>query len=581
MKILIVEDERVSALVLKKTLQKLGHEVTLAENGAQAWQKLLQDEFRLVISDWMMPEVDGLELCRRMRQNQSEGYTYFILLTAKDAREDRLFGMAAGADDFLIKPMDEQELIARLQVANRILTMQEELRERSQELAQALSEMETAHHMVRTMNQALEAEHQALTNANKKLQALASADSMTGLANHRTFQEQLRNEAARAVRHDTPLSVLMLDVDHFKKYNDHHGHPAGDEVLKGVARLLKETLRVEDFTARYGGEEFAAILPLTGLEDALVLAERFRAAVASYDFPHQQVTVSIGLAQFVPGEDTPELLVTKADEALYAAKHSGRNRVYLATDLPFELASDGDAGLLLSGEGDTSQRLLGSWGNLEGLLQEPAEQVLAGVLSILEKRQAESRGHSQRVVQIALRLTQEFSSQEQGAIDPGVLRQVALGSLLHDIGKVSVSPEILQKTGPLTEAERDELRSYPAMGIELLENFSLLSPCLPILRHQHERWDGKGYPDGLKGEDIPLAARIFSVANAFDTMCHDRPYRPAQSYLEAQDEIILYSGTQFDPKIVHAFVAIPLSEWDALLHGIGSQPLDEYLPKAA
>ena len=582
MKILIVEDEKVSALVLRRTLQKLGHEVTLAEDGACAWQRLLTEEYRLVISDWMMPEVDGLELCRRMRQNQSEGYTYFILLTAKDNREDRLIGMAAGADDFLIKPMDEQELVARLQVAQRILTMQEELRERSLQLANTLQEMESAHRLVRKMNQALESEHQALTNANRKLQALASADSMTGLANHRTFQEQLRNEVARAVRHDVPLTVLMLDVDHFKKYNDSHGHPAGDEVLKSVARLLKETLRTEDFTARYGGEEFAAILPLTVLESAQTFAERFRSAVASYDFPNQQVTVSIGLAEYLSGEDTPESLITKADHALYAAKHSGRNRVFLATDLPF-IKDEPKASLsvLTEGEGFASSRMSNRWGNLEGLLQEPVEHILAGVLSILETRQAESQGHSQRVVQIALRLGQEVAEREVAQIDPGVMREIALGSLLHDIGKTTVSPEILHKTSPLTAEEQKELRNYPMMGIELLENFPMLAPGLAIIRHQHERWDGGGYPDALAGEAIPLAARIFSIANAFDTMCHVRPYRSAQSYEEAQEEIIRYSGSQFDPNIVRAFIGIPLSEWDALLHGDTPQTLDDYLPKAA
>ena len=584
MKILVVEDEKVSALVLRKTLQRMGHEVTVSENGASAWQLLLKEEFRLVISDWMMPEVDGLELCRRMRSNQNESYTYFILLTAREAREDRLIGMAAGADDFLVKPMDEAELVARLTVAQRILGMQEELSARTQELKTALEEMENAHRLVRQVNQALESEHEALTHANKRLKALASADSMTGLANHRTFQEQLRNEVARSVRHAAPLTVLMLDVDHFKKYNDSHGHPAGDEVLKGVARLLKETLRTEDFTARYGGEEFAAILPVTAIEAALGLAERFRSAVATYNFPNQQVTVSIGLAEYLTGEDTPESLVTKADHALYAAKHSGRNRVFLANDLPLEpeVLPETPLSLVTQAANLPGANSDAGWkGNLEGLIQEPAEQILAGVLSILERRQAESVGHSQRVVQIALRLTKELAEQEEIEIDPGVLREVAMGSLLHDIGKTTIAPEILHKTAPLTDDERGQLRSYPMMGIELLANFPLLAPCLPIIRSQHERWDGVGYPDSLCGEQIPLAARIFSVANAFDTMCHDRPYRPAQSYEEAQNEIIQHSGSQFDPRIVRAFVAIPLSDWDALLHGLNPQPVAQYLPRAA
>ncbi len=243
MTILIAEDDPVSSLVLRRSLDGLDEEIVAASDGEEAW-RIVRDrhDIRIVISDWMMPRVDGVELCRRVRALTDRPYVYFILLTAKAFREDRLAGLAAGADDFLTKPLDRAELLARLSVARRLIATQEELRLRSEQLEQL---------------------HAELSRQNERLAELATSDGLTGLKNHRHFRDALAIGLSLANREQMPYSLVMLDVDHFKQYNDAFGHPAGDAVLCDLARVLRGSVREHDLVARYGGEEFVLLLPMT------------------------------------------------------------------------------------------------------------------------------------------------------------------------------------------------------------------------------------------------------------------------------------------------------------------------------
>ena len=415
---------------------------------------------------------------------------------------------------------------------------------------------------LREMHLEMEAGNRALAETNAQLEALAATDGMTGLANHRAFQERLRAEIARAQRQGYPLTLLLMDIDYFKHYNDTHGHLAGDDVVQTVARLLREAVREGDFVARYGGEEFAALLPQTDSDSGRRVAERIRATVAFHPFPHREITLSIGIAEWSSPEEGPHILIAHADRALYAAKRAGRNRLAFAGDLAADMtASDSPA--------DEAPPLVAyplreGWGNLEGLLQEPAGQVLTGLMAALDLRDAETEGHSQRVVRFALRLAQEMSRLGLTRFDPGELRELAFGGLLHDIGKIGVSDAILLKPGPLSVEEEAEMRRHPGLGASLLANFPLLAPALAVVRHHHERWDGTGYPDGLSGEAIPLTARIFALADTFDAMSSDRPYRAALSYPAIRAEIARLTGKQFDPNAVRAFLNIPEADWDQL-----------------
>ena len=292
MKILIAEDQPASALLLRRLLERLGHEVIVASDGVQAWRALESTRFPMVISDWVMPGLDGLDLCRRVRAQPHRPYSYLILLTSKQGREERLEGLRAGADDFLIKPPHADELAVRLEIARRILAVQDELERRNRSLAD-----------------------------------LAHSDELTGVPNRRRFRELLEQDFAVAIEGRLPLSLVMIDVDRFKSYNDTFGHPSGDDLLRRFATVVRdEVCQVGELT-RYGGEEFAVLLPDTAREAATDLAERLRAKVAATDWPLRPITASLGVATTGPGTDRPDLLVGQADQALYRSKRDGRNQV--------------------------------------------------------------------------------------------------------------------------------------------------------------------------------------------------------------------------------------------------------------
>jgi two-component system chemotaxis response regulator CheY len=290
MKILIAEDDTTTRLIFGATLRKMGHTVTAVEDGGKAWKAWQQEEYSLLISDWIMPDMDGLELCKRIRAQASLQYTYIILLTSMDGKGSYLEGMDAGADDFITKPFDEEQLAARLRVAERIIAL-----------------------------------HQ-------KLHIQATHDHLTGVWNRAAIMNHLRGEVERARRQSTHIGVIIADLDYFKRINDTYGHPAGDAVLQEAARRMQLALRPYDRLGRYGGEEFLIIASGCDLSQTMALAERIRSfmsadAVISHagEIP---VTASLGVAvgSDQVGKDTG-VLIGAADEALYRAKKAGRNRV--------------------------------------------------------------------------------------------------------------------------------------------------------------------------------------------------------------------------------------------------------------
>ncbi len=292
MKILIAEDQPTAALLLRHSLTRLGHKVDVASDGEAAWEMIRDSDAPILISDWMMPRLDGPGLCRRIREAALERYIYIILLTTRDRHEDKLTGLRAGADDFLTKPPDPDELAVRLEIAGRILAV-----------------------------------HETAARQNRKLAELAATDELTGTKNRRRFREDLDLLFSQAGRYGSPLSLIMMDIDNFKQYNDRYGHLAGDEVLRIFGKTLLSTLRATDVVARYGGEEFVVLLPATGKEDAMRAAERIRSALRKCDWAHENITASLGLSVVSPSTTTVEDLVGQADRALYVSKENGRDRV--------------------------------------------------------------------------------------------------------------------------------------------------------------------------------------------------------------------------------------------------------------
>jgi len=307
LKVLIAEDDAISRMILKKSVEKFGHECLVAEDGEEAWE-LFQNtpEVDVVISDWMMPGIDGPEFCRRVRAMNTDLYTFFVFLTALGDKEHLLEGMRAGADDYLAKPLDREQLQVRLIAASRVNSLHRQLNEQAVELEKL----------------------------NRELFVLSRQDPLTRLGNRLRLREDLKTLGARAERYGQCYCTILGDVDSFKPYNDAYGHLAGDQVLEKVAEVISGSLRTGDTAYRYGGEEFLILLPEQTLESAKFAAERLRRGVEDLAIPHEAkappgvVTISLGLAVLSSGEEKPtEKLLREADTALYRAKEAGRNTV--------------------------------------------------------------------------------------------------------------------------------------------------------------------------------------------------------------------------------------------------------------
>jgi diguanylate cyclase (GGDEF)-like protein len=300
MRVLVADDSVISRHLLDAPLRQWGYEVVIACDGNEAWRALNQENApRLAILDWMMPGLTGIEICQRLRQQQREPYIYVLLVTSKNLKQDVIAGMEAGADDYIIKPFDQHELKVRLRSGTRIVQLQQEL------LA-----------------------------AREALRVQATRDSLTRLWNRLSIMEALQRETTRAERERHYIGVILIDIDHFKKINDTHGHVAGDAVLREIARRMAGSIRTYDFLGRYGGEEFLMVLPGCDPETVTMHAERVRIAVCREPMrlgdsePPLNISASFGCTSYHPNVGcTVEDLIRNADSALYAAKAAGRNRV--------------------------------------------------------------------------------------------------------------------------------------------------------------------------------------------------------------------------------------------------------------
>jgi two-component system, cell cycle response regulator len=308
MKVLIADDEAVSRRLLEASLRRWGYDVIVANDGFEAARILRSpDAPKLAILDWLMPGIDGVQLCREIRQQKQEPYTYILLLTGRRAKCDVIEGLEAGADDYVVKPFDTEELKVRLRTGKRILYLQEQL-----------------------------------ISTRDALRDLATRDSLTGLWNRAAILDFLANELARAARQKSAVGLILLDVDHFKQVNDTYGHLVGDEVLRNVSQALRTSTRLYDAVGRYGGEEFLVVLPGCDETNTVSHAERLRAAVSRVEINtptgNVSVNVSLGVTIFDPqlNDDSTEL-IAKADAGLYLAKQNGRNRVEVGrtSDLTF------------------------------------------------------------------------------------------------------------------------------------------------------------------------------------------------------------------------------------------------------
>jgi two-component system, cell cycle response regulator len=295
--IAVVDDDAAIRRLVRLFLKRAGYAILECTTGMEARQRLTTEPWDIAILDRRLPDMDGVELCQELKANPEFRSRYIVMLTGEAEQEDKIEGLELGADDYITKPFQYPELLARIRAGKRIVDLQKELME-----------------------------------SNKRLELLSITDGLTKLHNHRYFQDELARAFEESQRYGRPLSMVMIDIDFFKKINDTHGHAVGDEVLKAVARLYRDSVRSTDLVARYGGEEFAVMMPETELQDAITFAEKIRALVEETPIETQagplRATVSLGVASVpLTNVNTAKELIVAADKALYRAKKSGRNQV--------------------------------------------------------------------------------------------------------------------------------------------------------------------------------------------------------------------------------------------------------------
>jgi diguanylate cyclase (GGDEF)-like protein/putative nucleotidyltransferase with HDIG domain len=355
-------------------------------------------------------------------------------------------------------------------------------------------------------------------------------DGLTKLFNHRYLHERLDEEIARGTRFGSAFSIIMIDIDFFKTYNDTYGHLAGDEVLASIGQCIKNSIRTIDIAFRYGGEEFAVILPETILEGAYVVAERIREKIEQKFYSGRAyVTASLGIASWPTDGVTKEQIIASADKALYTAKDTGRNRTCAPSDVKKQ-------GLVAIGAESETQRI--------------AISMIFALAATVDAKDHYTYGHSRKVSQYAVTMAEAMNLPTERI---SVIRNAGL---LHDIGKIGIPDSILNKEGTLDEQEWRQIKAHPELGVEILRYVAELSNSLPIILNHHEHYDGSGYPSGLSGEKIPLEARLLSVADAYDAMTSLRPYHNQRSPQDAIDELKRCAGTNFDPELVEIFCKI-------------------------
>jgi diguanylate cyclase (GGDEF)-like protein len=372
---------------------------------------------------------------------------------------------------------------------------------------------------------------------------LATIDPLTGIANRQAVLARLDEELLRANRYHRQLSVIIIDLDHFKRLNDAPGHAAGDAVLRHVGRELAASVRSVDYAGRYGGEEFLVVLPETGPDAAASLAEKLRRAVGGglVRLPEGEL-VSVTLSAGVAGGQGELLqldaLVRDADAALYSAKALGRDQVYVFR----ETGDDGTVRRAPISSAARSRAIdVGRFA--ASAAQDALLQALAG-------REAWSGKPSTLIAEASVALARAVD------LPSGELDRIRTASLLHDLGKLAIPDEILGRPGDLAISEWRVVTEHPKIGQVVLEQAGALRDAANIVLHHHEWYDGRGYPHGLAGPDIPIGARIISIIDAYEAMIAGRPYREAISHEAALAELRRQAGVQFDPDLVEVFAAL-------------------------
>lgn len=497
--------------ILKKDLQSASF--TSVQTSKSALHHLSKHPVDLVLLGHHTPKFDGLRLMDDIRKKKID--TAVILIPSRGSERTAVEAMKRGAYDYISKKeLNAATLTSAIQNA----ISQKRVQERNRQ-------------------------------AGERIREQAARDGLTGLYNHRHFQNLLEKEFRQARRYSYPLYCIMLDLDDFKVVNDSYGHIFGDLVLKQSADILRKQMRDIDLLARYGGEEFAMVCTHIKEEGVLSLCERVRESFAGHTFKEGRdaasITISIGVAsnsgQRVAG---PSVLVRHADEALYEAKHRGKNNVchWREKQSLDKLLND-----------DSQKKITYYQNRFLGFTQEIMDKFLEysrTIVEDIEKKDRRTAQHSPKVTKYAVALARSLK------LPDSEINTIRLAGMLHDIGKAGIDPKILYKKGDYKPREFRIMKLHPIFSVKMIEPLNFLDEEMQVILQHHERFDGKGYPNGRKGREIHRGGRILSICDSFDAMTAGRCYRRRLSQKDACRQIAAEAEKQFDPELARAFVAL-------------------------
>lgn len=513
--ILIVEDESRVCSTLKDILNIDGYKITCVGNIALAREELKGNFYNIALIDLKLPDGSGLEIIREIKRINEE--IIAIVVTGFASLESAVSAMNEGAFSYLQKPLNIDEL--------RI-----------------------------TIKKALKMQELSLSNKNlmERLQELSLKDPLSGLYNYRYLTERLSSEFKRAKRYIMPLSLIMLDLDYFKSINDIYGHQYGDSILKEVAAVLTASARSIDVIIRYGGEEFLVLLPDTNKEGAVIFARRLLDIITEHVFDAKgnkiKLKVSMGISSFPEdGTDTESAFLDAADAALRSAKELGGNRIST-----FKSKNDIE-NIVKQGAEENIEKLKEKLFKMEKRVNQTLLESIYAFAKTIEAKDFYTGEHAENMVSIAVNICKQLKLSESE------IENMRHAAILHDLGKVGIPDKILHKKGKLNPKEYEIIKNHPRIGAEIIRSIHFLNGVVPIVLHHHERFDGLGYSAGLKGKDIPLGARIIAVADVYQALISDRPYRKAYGKEEALKIIKESAGTHLDPDVVKAFLAVTQS----------------------
>ena len=505
-KILLVDDDqadrKLTEMALKTCFQGVTFIVKTAETLENAMVSLRSGQIDLILLDLGLPDSNGIVNVEKV--HNAHPNVPIIVLTGLADEEVGVEAIRKGAIDYVTKPFNPSGLRTRIGIALQIIELQ------------------------------------------NKLLFLANTDELTGLANRRNFFDVLDREIYRAKINGNDITVMMLDIDHFKSANDTYGHRGGDEILRQMGKILRENIYPLDMAARYGGEEFVILMPGTSPVKAAQAAARMRKIIDNHRWKVGELEISITASVGLANTDSYNLtnsydLVEKADAALYAAKRRGRNCVVCWDEIATQYEPE-------QGDDRIYHELQSKVTSLTSLLKSHALGTISALTKamdlVVKDPYMMQHGENVRVYAIAIAKEMGLSSE--------LCERIGIAALLQDLGTMTIPESILKKKSPLTEEEQKIIKQHPLAAAKILEPIGIFNLELQIIRDHHERYDGTGYPNGLKGREIPIGARILAVADAYDAITSERSHCSAKTAEEALEEMSACAGTQFDEEVIKA-----------------------------